>query len=189
MLGYGTCTFLVVRGSDNRRDTVEASRKTVGNSSGQDTVVIRRSVETLKEREDLGVQRLGRVQRCHRLYGNVAVALNKTIDQMLRCSEVSAGWVRECPRDQVVDLKGNGEWSVGRDGIKVPRRVEFSGRHVVDRGEITHGGRVARARLDLITIGNGLTNAVVDKVVRANKGIYLTSSLSLAIDILDDGRI
>lgn len=38
-------------------------------------------------------------------------------------------------------------------------------RHVVNGRNVTHGSRVARTRLDLLTIRNGLANTKADKVI------------------------
>lgn len=37
--------------------------------------------------------------------------------------------------------------------------------HIINGRYVTHWGRVARTRLDLHTVGNGLSGTVVDKVV------------------------
>lgn len=111
----------------DRGDTVDTSWKTFGNIGGQ-VAVHRSTVETLEESEDFWVQGLGRVERRHQLHGNVAVTLDLTIDQLLRSGIVSVGRVRERSGDKVVDFEGDGELSVGSDGIKVLGGVELGGR-------------------------------------------------------------
>ena len=162
-------------------DTVDTSWETLGNIGSQNTVV-RSSIETLEEVEDLGVQGLGCVERRHLLHGNVAMTLNDTADQLLRGRVVSVGRVRERSGDQVDDLDGNSERGVGRDGIEVLGTVELGGRlsvtcqinswksrtgpyHLINRRDITDGDGVARTRLDLQTVGNCLADAEVDEVV------------------------
>jgi hypothetical protein len=178
----------MVTGRVDGGDTVDTSWKTFGNIGGQNTVH-RGSVETLEESKDFGVQGLRRVESRHQLHGNVAMTLDLTIDQLLRSGIVCVGRVRERSGVKVVDLERDGELGVGSDGIKVLGGVELGGRHVVNGRDVAHGGGVARTSLDLETVGNGLADTEVDEVVRANEGVCLTSSLTLAIDFLDDGRI
>lgn len=117
------------------------------------------------------------------------MALDNTTDQLLGGSKVSVGRIRECSSGQVIDLEGDGEQGVSRDGVEIPGGLEFCGGHIINRRDVTHGGRVARTGLDLFTVGKGLADTVVDKVVWANEGVRLTSSLCLAVDILDHRRI
>ena len=162
-------------------DTVDTSRKASRNVGSQDTVH-GSSVETLEESEDLGVQGLRRVERRHLLYGNMAVTLDVTADQLLRSRKVSVVRVRERSGTEVVDRKGDGEWGVGGDGTEIRGGGELGGRlsvtcqtssrkdktrpyHVVNRRDIAHGGRVARTCLVLLTIGNSLADAETNEVV------------------------
>lgn len=59
------------------------------------------------------------------------MTLNDTINQLLRSGEVSVGRIRELSGDQVVDLEGDGECSVGGKGIEVLGGGEFGGRLIV----------------------------------------------------------
>lgn len=43
--------------------------------------------------------------------------------------------------------------------------------HIINRRDVTHGGRVARTGLDLFTAGEGLADTVVDKVVSMQHSI------------------
>jgi len=178
----------VVRGSGNRRNTVTTRCKAIGDNNTQNTID-RGGVETLKEGEDFGIQGGSRVERRHLLYGDMTVTEDGTVDQLLRSGKVGAGRVRECSGVQIVDPEFDGERSVGRNGVKVLWGLEFDGRHEINGREIANRGGVARSRQDLFTIRNGLAQAGVDKVVRANEGVYLTNSLCLSIDVLDDGGI
>ena len=117
----------MVTGGVDGGNAVDTSWESLCNISGQDTV-LRDIVETLEEIKDLGVQGLRRVERCQLLHGNVTVALNDTIDQLLRSGIVSVGRIRKRSSNQVVNLEGDGEWGVGSNGIKVPGGVEFGGR-------------------------------------------------------------
>ena len=58
----------------------------------------------------------------------MAVTLDDTVDQLLRSSVVSVGRIRERSKDQVADCDGDGERSVGGNGVKVLREAEFGGR-------------------------------------------------------------
>jgi hypothetical protein len=116
----------MVSSSVDRRNTVETSWKAVGDTCGQNTIVCD-IVETLEESEDFGVQGLSRVERRHLLYADMAVTLDNTADKLLRGGEVSVGSVRECSGIQVVDLEGDGERGVGRNGVEVPGGVELGG--------------------------------------------------------------
>jgi hypothetical protein len=84
----------MVTGSNDRRDTVDTSWKAAGNVDTQNSVV-RDSVETLEESEDLGIQRLGRVERSHLLHCNMTMAVDDTTGQLLWSGEVSIGCVCE----------------------------------------------------------------------------------------------
>jgi len=108
-------------------ETVDTSWEALGNVSSQNTVG-RSSVEALEESEDLGVQGLGRAERRHQLHGNMTVTLDDAINQLLRSGIVGVGRVRERSGNQVADLEGNGERSVGSEGTEVRGEVEFSGR-------------------------------------------------------------
>lgn len=57
----------------------------------------------------------------------MSMTLDDTIDQLLRGGKVSIGRVYKCSGGHVVNLEGDGERSVGRDGVKVPGGVEFEG--------------------------------------------------------------
>jgi len=126
-LGDRTESLLMVAGRVDGGNTVDTSWESLGNISGQDTVLCD-SVETLEEIEDFGIQGLRRVERCQFLHSNVTVTLNDTIDQLLRSGIVSVGRIRERSGSQVEDLEGDGEWGVGSDGIEVLGGVEFGGR-------------------------------------------------------------
>ena len=85
--------------------------------------------------------------------------------------------------------------------------MELDGRHVVDTRDITHRGRVARAPLNLLAICDGLADAEADEIVatvkvsyksfcersrsslRADKGVRFAGSLTLTIDVLNDGGV
>jgi hypothetical protein len=113
------------------------------------------------------------------------VALDDTTDQLLGGSKVSVGRIRESSSGNVVDFEGDGERGVSRDSIKIPRGLEFCGGHIINRRDVTHGRRVARTGLHLFTVGEGLADTVVNKVVWADEGVRLTISLCLAVDFLD----
>lgn len=165
----------------DRGETVDTSWKTLGNVGSQNTVG-RSSVKTLEESEDLGVQGVGRLERRHKLHGNVTVTLDDTADQLLWSSIISVGRVRERPGNQVANLEGDSERGVGSEGVEVLGEVEFGGRlpatcqinsqerrgrsyHFINGGDITHGGGITRTFLDLETIGNCLANTEADEVI------------------------
>lgn len=100
----------------------------------------------------------------------------------------------------------NGEWGVRLDITTVGRELELHGRHVVDAGNITHRGGVARASLNLLAVCDGLADTETDEVVartwstarflyktisslRADQGICFTGCLTLTIDVLNNGRV
>lgn len=70
----------------------------------------------------------------------------------------------------------NCECGVGIDVTVIGGELKLAGRHVVDTGYITHGGRVTRAPLNLLAICDGLTYAEVDEVVATARSA--TKSLS-----------
>jgi len=162
-------------------ETVDTSWKTLGNVGSQNTVG-GSSVKTLEESEDLGVQGFGRLERRHELHGNMTVTLDDTADQLLRSGIVSVGCVRERSGYQVADLEGDGERGVGGEGAEVLGEVEFGGRlpvtcqikfqesrarsyHVINGGDIAHGGGITRTFLDLESIGDFLANTEADEVI------------------------
>lgn len=105
-----------------------------------------------------------------------------TTVQLLRSAIVSVGRVREHSRRQVVDVQGDGERGVGRNGVKVLRGAEFGGRlpvkcegdspmsgekayHLINGRDIAHRSRVAGTTLNLLTIREGLSDTEVDEVI------------------------
>ena len=58
----------------------------------------------------------------------MTVTLDETIDQLLGSGIVGVGRVCKRSRDQIVKFERDGEWGVGRDGVKVPGGGEFGGR-------------------------------------------------------------
>lgn len=117
----------MVSGSVDRRDTVNASWKTVGDGSRQNAV-LGGVVEALEEGEDFGIQGVGRVDRRHLLHHNMAVTLDDTVDQLLGSGKVGIVRVHKRSSVQIFDLEVDRECSVGRNGVKVLGRVEFGGR-------------------------------------------------------------
>lgn len=57
----------------------------------------------------------------------MTVALDDTTGQLLGGSKVSVGRIRERSSGQVIDLEGDGERGVSRDGVKIPRGLKFCG--------------------------------------------------------------
>jgi hypothetical protein len=179
----------MVSGSVNGRDPVNTRWKAFGDSSSQN-VVDSDSIKTLKEGKDFGIQDVSRVERRHLLHGDMTVTPDDTTDQLLRSAEVCSVRVHERSGIQVVDLEGDVERGVSRNGVKVFRGDEFGARHVVNGRDIAHRGWVARACLDLNTIGNGLADTEVDEIVRANKGVYVAVPwCCCSVDVLDYGWV
>ena len=183
----------MVTGRVDGGETVDTSWETLGDVGSQNTVG-RSSVETLEESEDLGVQGRRRLEIGHQLHCNVTVALDDTVDQLLRSGIVSVGRVRERSGNQIADLEGNGERAVGSDGVKILGEVEFGGRlaatykidsrrgrkrsyHAIFVRDITHGGGVTGTLLDLETIGNGLADTEADEVVPGGSSIASSHSV------------
>lgn len=75
---------------------------------------------------------------------------------------MSADLLAACKKDTNQD---NGERSVGVYVTTVWRELEFAGGHVVDTGDITHRGRVARATLNLLAVRESLADAEIDEVI------------------------
>jgi len=171
----------MVAGGVDGGNTIDAFWEALGNIGTQNTVLCN-TVEALEESEDLGVQRLIRIERRHLLHRNVTVALNGTTDQLLRGGVISVVRIGERSGDHVVNFEGDGERGICSNGIKVLGGGEFGGRlsvtcqidsqtsggeihHLINGRNITHGNRVARTCPNLFTVRKGLANTGVDEVV------------------------
>jgi hypothetical protein len=65
-----------------------------------------------------------------------------------------------------LNVEFDGERSVLDDiSLTVGRECEFGRRHVVEGRDITNGAWVARTLLNLLAIGDSLSNTKVDEVV------------------------
>lgn len=90
---------------------------------------------------------------------NVTASVN-----VLRSRVVCAGGVGESTRGKVEHLHLNVESCVGGNVVTVLGVHEDGRNHVVDGRNVTHGDTIARARLDLCTVGESLALTEVDEV-------------------------
>lgn len=174
----------MVRSGSDRGQPVHTSGEAIGDIGGE--LAIRSNIiETLEESKNTWVCGLSRVEGRDRFDDNVVVPNNlPSVVQLLRCGEVGRGGIGEIPSlhplrvlkrknmraDSLAACKkgtnqDNGERSVGVYIAAVWRELEFAGRHVVDTGNVTHRGRVARATLNLLSVREGLADAEIDEVI------------------------
>jgi len=151
--------------------------ETVGNLSSN-LAVYSSPVNSLEKRKDPGVRGSGLLQGCKRLNDDVSVTDDQSlIVKGLRSSKVGLLSVGEGAKLDVLDIESNGERGVGSDSAKVFRESKFNRRHVVGVGKETLRDRIARASLDLLSIGNRYIarQANVDEVVcrRQGRGLSL----------------
>jgi len=180
---------LMIRSGGDGRHSVSTGGETLGDISGE-LATGSDTVETLEESKYAWVGGFCRVEGCDRFNNNVVVSDNlASVVQLLRRGVVSIGGIGEGAGLHSFDVHGDSEWGVRLDITTVGRELELDGRHVVDTGNITHRGGVARAGLNLLAICNGLADTEADEVVGADKGIRFASCLTLAIDVLNDGRV
>jgi hypothetical protein len=157
---------LVVGSSRHGAETVVAGGQTTGNSGSKQAVAVASVVDTLKEDEALRVKGLGRgLAVAHALDGNVSVADNVTVSiNVLRSRVVGVGGVCEATRGKVDHLHLDVERLVGGNVVTILGVYEKRRNHVVDARNVTHGDTIARARLDLSTVGESLALTEVDEV-------------------------
>lgn len=158
----------MVGGSVDGGESVGTGRETVGDVDGQDTVR-RRSVQTLKEGELLGVRRGSLCHGVKEVDDNVRVALNVARGvHLLRRSEVVLVRVDEETCFEVLNRHLDGEWLVFSENGAVGGNDELRRRHVGLCSDDAHRCGVARAANDLLAIGDVKTSssAEVDEVVR-----------------------
>ncbi len=175
---------LVVGSGVNRRKTIGTSRETLGNIGSQNTT-LSSSVKTLEVDKLGGVGRSGLRERLDGVDSNVRVAddITRAI-HLLRSSEIVGVRVHEVTRLEVLDLHRNGERSVGLNDLAVHWVRELGGWHLRLSGDNTHGCGVARARGDLLAVGDRELGgqAEVDEVVgRGQRGDLTSLCLSLSV--------
>ena len=123
----------------DRRDLVSASRETGGDVGGNDAV-LRCSVDTLEEREHVGVRGRRLVERGKLLNDDVCVTDDLTLRvDLLRGRVVVCLRVHERARLDVLDRHLDREGRVRLDrGIRVLGEDELGRRHVGGRSNDTH---------------------------------------------------
>jgi hypothetical protein len=113
--------------------------------------------------------------------------------ELLRCHVVRRFCICEGTGLQIVQGHGNREWLIGRDRGEVDGVGELASGHVRLCRDIPHHDRVARARGDLLSVGDRLSHAEVDKVVGAGQGgdlaCFLNSLTILFEACFDDTRV
>lgn len=169
----------MVRGGVDRRETISASRETGGDIRGEDTV-LGGVVQTFEEGKVRGVGRLRGGEGVDGFDDNVRVALDvaATADLLGRGEEVFIR-VDEVAGVEVRDGHLDGERLVLLDDGAVGWEDELRRGHVRRRGDDTHGSRVARAGLNLLTVGDrevGDGQAKVNEVVGRGEGGDLAGS-------------
>lgn len=180
---------LVVRSGGDGGHPVYTCRETLGDI-GTELTTGSGSIETLEERKDTWVSGIRRLKGSDLFNDDVIVSDDlASIVQLLRGSIVGVGSVGEGTGLHSPDVHDDGEWGVRLDIAAVGRELELHGRHVVDAGNITHRGGVARASLNLLAVCDGLADTESDEVVGADQGVGFTGCLTLTINILNNGRV
>lgn len=177
--------------------SVRASRDTDCYIRGRDAVNCG-TVDTLEEDELEGVQRGSLLEISQRLNDNVSMSDDfSLVVETLGRSKVRLLSVGEDTRLEVLDVKLGRELLVGSDRRAVRGEEELSARHLVNGRDETDGGRVARARRDLETVGEGRCgerqSAEVDVVVGRRRRGGLASNWGILTVIrevdIDDGGV
>jgi len=194
-LCYGDDDRLVVGSRVDRADTVRTGWETIIDSSGSNTSSIG-IIDTLEEDEVTRVEGVGLSDTVRELLNSeVSMSDDLTLAvKLLGSSEVVLLSVGENTGLHLLDVHLNGERSVGLDGVVVVgREDELGGGHVVEGGDITDGAGVARTFLDLLSVGDGLSNTEVNEVVGRGQGSGLASNgrvLAVVVETRgDDSRV
>jgi len=127
-------------------------------------------IQPLKESELLRVGRRSLIQRAQCLDSNMRMALNNAILQLLRSRKVVRGSVDEIPSPQIANSQLHGEVLICRNLATVFREYKFGRWHVVIAGNLSHGNWIARTGLDLLSVGDSLAQAKIDKIIRGGQG-------------------
>ncbi|KAK1238366.1 hypothetical protein MKX07_006512 [Trichoderma sp. CBMAI-0711] len=165
-LSHGHQHRLVVGSRGHGAQAVVSGGQAVGNGGRQQTLAVASIVDTLEEDKELRVQGLGGVQRVTgaldsdvSVANDVAVAVN-----VLGSRIVGGGGVGEGARGKVEHLDLNVEGGVLVNVVAVLGVHEDGRNHVFGGGDVAHGDTIARARPDLLTVGESLALAEVDEV-------------------------
>lgn len=166
MLGNSSNGRGVVRRSVDRSEAVVARWDTRGNGCRDDTIVICWGIDTLEEGERGRIEDRWIIESAHRLNDKVSVTDEDLLAvELLRRHVVCLLCICENTGLHVVQDHFDGEGLVGRDGRKVDGVLELALGHVGLWDNVTHWDGITRAGSDLLTIGDCLSSAEVDKVV------------------------
>ena len=156
---------LVVRCGVDGREPVRARRETP-RYVGRENPILGCRIQALEESENSRIRNLGRRERVHLLDDKVAMARDDALAiQLLRRGKVVLLRIHEVPRVQILDRHCDGERRVGLQNVEVLRVCELGSGHLCAGGNIAHRGRVTRASLNLLAVGNRLADAEVDEVI------------------------
>ena len=161
---------------------INTSGETARNRSREDTT-LSGIVKPLEELEGGGVRRRGLAKRREGLNDNVRVSLDvASATNLLGRGEVVIVGVDEEARVKVRDGHRDSEVRVRGDGVTVLGEGELRRGHVCRRSDDTHRRRVARTRLDLLTVGDrqvGYGETEVDEVVARGERRDLAGSRAI----------
>jgi len=168
----------VVRVGVDGCETVVACWDTGGDIDRDDAVDLG-GVNTLEEGELRGVKDSRVVKVTHGLDDEVSVTDDDTLCvELLRSHVIRLVCIRENTSLHIVQGHLNRECLIGRNLGEVLGENELAIGLVGLWDNIAHRDRVARARGDLLSVGDRLSRAEVDKVVRARQGGDLTGFLN-----------
>jgi len=188
MLSVGHEDGLMVGGSIDGAETVEAGRDALVDGHSHDSVTVSGGVNTLEECEGQGVKGLSGIGRRQRLDHDVSVPNDNALSiDLLGSGVVVALGIDKVTELHVADLHLNGESLVGLEA-----RVGVLGKHKLGSGgyieadDAAHWCRVARSGNHLLTIGKGdvLGQAKVDEIVLRGEGSDLAGIGVVALTVL-----
>jgi len=161
--------------------------ETGGNVCGE-LSSLRGGVDALEERKSSGVED-GRIRKVgHLLDDEVGMTDDDTLAiELLRGHVVRLLSIGKHAGLHVVEVHRDGERLVGGDGVLVGGADKLARGHVGLWNDITHGDWVARTCSDLLTVGDGLAYAKVDKIVRRREGGNLSSDGGLLTIAFEPG--
>jgi hypothetical protein len=151
------------RAQTYRAEAVDTGRETIHNGHREDTI-LSRGVDALEEGKRLRVQRISRVDRGDRLYGDMRVSNDNVVLQLLRCPIVVGVCVDKVTGDQILDVHREGEVLVGRECTTIGREADLRGRHVARGDDVSIYDTIAASTNELLAISERLSLAEVDAV-------------------------
>jgi hypothetical protein len=156
---------LMIRSSNHGADAVDTSGKTAGDAGRKETIAVAIVVDALEKGKLRGIRRGGGPEIANLLNGDVTMANDVTVAiEALGRRVVVGGRVGEFASTQVSRGDDNVEVGQGRNLVARERVVDHGRNHVGLGWDFSHGDRVARAGLDLLTVSDGLTDTHVDEV-------------------------